>query len=53
MNFYIVVVKNKCGTTEQKEFEKYREALCFATNYDVVAQSKIVKDKCVVNEFKG
>ncbi|RCA10762.1 hypothetical protein EA71_01515 [Enterococcus durans] len=48
---YIVVIEKLDGERVQKEFSNYREALCCATDYRRVKQSKILKEKTIVNEF--
>lgn len=49
---YVVKQISWQGEEITKKFQTYREALCLATNYRTVKESKIMKNDKQVNQFK-
>lgn len=48
---YNVIRINKDKKKEEKNFENYRDALCYATNYRKTKSSKVYKQGQFVQKF--
>lgn len=49
---YLVQAETHSGGRQERGFQKYREALCCATDYAHLKFSKVIRQGEVINEFK-
>lgn len=49
---YTVKIINIAGEIQKRKFNTYREALCYATDYNRVKQSVVLKNQTQLTKFQ-